>query len=297
MILSVSRRTDIPAFYSEWFYNRLKEGFVLVRNPFNPNQISRIILNPEKIDCIVFWTKNPVRMMERINELSQYNYYFQFTLTSYDKSIERHVPKKRYLIDTFIELSRLIGKERVIWRYDPIILTDKYTKEYHYKWFNYLAEKLSGYTERCIISFLDLYKKTQHNMKGINLLDIQNKDMEEMADILSKTASKYNINIQSCSEEIDLERYNISHGKCIDDKLISKIIGKDIYITKDSNQRSECGCVKSIDIGAYNSCKHICLYCYANYTQNVMRKNVCLHDKNSPILIGQLNGNETIIDR
>ncbi|EJO5346697.1 DUF1848 domain-containing protein [Clostridium botulinum] len=297
MILSVSRRTDIPAFYSEWFFNRVKEGFVLVRNPFNTKQISRINLSPKVIDCIVFWTKNPKKMIKRLEEIKEYNYYFQFTLNSYDKTLEKNLPKKKYLINTFIELSQKIGKDKVIWRYDPIILTDKFTKEYHYKWFEYFAKTLSPYTNKCIISFLDLYKKTEHNLKKINVLPLNKDDMIGLADKFSKIASKYNLIIETCSEEIELSKVNINHGKCIDDTLISHIIGEKLYIDKDPNQRKICGCVKSIDIGAYNTCNHDCLYCYANFNREMVEKNRLKHSQKSPLLFGDLYGDEQIIDR
>ncbi len=140
MILSASRRTDIPAFYSEWFFNRIKEGYLLVRNPMNIHQVNRINLSPQLVDCIVFWTKNPKPMLKRLDELKNYKYYFQFTLNSYDKTIEPNVPLKKDLIETFIKMSNLVGKEKLIWRYDPILLTNVFTKEYHYKWFEKLAQ-------------------------------------------------------------------------------------------------------------------------------------------------------------
>jgi DNA repair photolyase len=297
VILSVSRRTDIPAFYSKWFFNRLKEGFFLVKNPMNPHQISRVEINPSVIDCIVFWTKNPKPMLNQLDHLNGYNYYFQFTITPYDKTTEPNVPRKKHIIDTFIELSERIGKEKVIWRYDPIILTDIYTKEYHYKWFEYLAQKLCNYTDKCVISFLDLYKKIERNMKEIKVTPLLKSDMEKMADRLSKIASKYNLILESCSEEIQLDKFGINHGKCIDDKLISKLIGCNINVQKDTNQREVCGCVKSIDIGAYNTCKHHCLYCYANFSKETVEKQILEHDINSPLLIGNLSGDEKITDR
>ncbi len=297
MILSVSRRTDIPAFYSPWFFNRIKEGFVLVRNPFNTKQVSKIDLSPEVIDCIVFWTKNPKRMMRRLNELEKYNYYFQFTLNSYDKTLEKNVPEKKYLINTFIELSNKIGKNKVIWRYDPIILTDKFTKEYHYKWFEYLAKRLSPYTDKCVISFLDLYKKTERNLKEINILPINQEDMLHIAEEFSKIASKYGLVIETCSEEVELSKFNINHGKCIDDKLISSIVGKKLSIDKDPTQRETCGCVKSIDIGAYNTCNHNCLYCYANFNKDMVKKNSLKHNKKSPLLFGELEEDEKVTNR
>ncbi|OAA90548.1 DUF1848 domain-containing protein [Clostridium ljungdahlii] len=297
MILSASRRTDILAFYSDWFFNRIKEGFVLVKNPFNLKQVSKVSLNPKVIDCIVFWTKNPKKMTKRLAEIKEYNYYFQFTLNSYDKTLETNVPEKKYLINTFIELSKRIGKDRVIWRYDPIILTDKFTKGYHYKWFEYLAKRLCPYTNKCVISFLDLYRKTERNLKEINILPIDKDDMFDLAEKFSKIASKYNVAIEACSEKVDLSKFNINHGKCIDDRLISRIVGEKLSIDKDPNQREVCGCVKSIDIGAYNTCNHGCLYCYANFNRDDVQKNLLKYNKKSPLLIGELYGDEKIIDR
>lgn len=297
MILSVSRRTDIPAFYSDWFFRRLEEGYALVKNPLNPKQVSKIDLNPSVIDCIVFWSKNPQPMLSRLDELKDYKYYFKFTLNSYDISIEPNVARKKDLLKIFITLSNLIGKERVIWRYDPIILTNVFTKEYHYKWFEVLAPHLCKYTNKCIISFLDLYKKTERNLRGITLYPIEIVDMKEIAGRFSKIASKYNLIIKTCSESIDLEKYNIRHSKCIDDKLISEILGQEIFIDKDPNQRGKCGCVRSIDIGAYNTCKHNCLYCYANFSRDTVEKNIQTYDTMSPLLIGKLNGYEKITDR
>lgn len=294
MIISASRRTDIPAFYSDWFFNRLKEGYLLVRNPMNAHQVSRINLNPDVVDCIVFWTKNPQPIMNRLDELKGYNYYFQFTLNSYDKSLEPNVPRKKFLIKTFIELSERLGKNRVIWRYDPIILTDIFDKEYHCRWFDYLAQNLCDYTNRCVISFLDLYKKTERNLKNINIIPMNKADMEEIADRFSKIASKYNLIIESCSEDIDLDAFNIRHGKCVDDRVISEILGEKIAIDKDPNQRETCGCVKAIDIGAYNTCKHECLYCYANFSKNTVKKNVLSHYDKSELLVGELKGDEKI---
>lgn len=297
MIISASRRTDIPAFYSEWFFNRIKEGYVLVRNPMNYYQVSKISLRPDVVDCIVFWTKNPKNMIDNLDLLSDYNYYFQFTLNSYDKTIERNIPKKAHIIDTFRTLSQKIGSNRVIWRYDPILLTDKFTKDYHYKYFEYLASKLNGYTDKCVISFLDLYTKTQRNLKNLNIQPIKKEDMKEIAIKLVEIAKKYNLTIETCSEEIDLADIGIKHGKCIDDKLISEILGVNLNIEKDKNQREICGCVSSIDIGAYNTCNHNCLYCYANYSEKTVKKNIEGHNSNSPFIIGDSNENDKIKER
>lgn len=297
MIISASRRTDIPAFYSDWFFNRIKEGSVLVRNPVSSHQVSKISLSPDAVDCIVFWTKNPGPMLERLPELNPYHFYFQFTLNSYDTSIETNVPEKRQLIETFRKLSGMIGRERVIWRYDPVLLTRKFNAEYHAKWFGYLAEKLCNYTDRCVISFMDLYKKTERNLRGIGLLPMDNGIMNELAGRISAVSSKVGIRVESCSEAIDLERYGIRHGKCIDDALISKITGKRIKPVKDPNQRPNCGCVKSVDIGAYNTCGHHCLYCYANSGRESVKRNVRLHHDQSPLLVGELGEKDIVTVR
>jgi hypothetical protein len=171
MILSVSRRTDIPNYYSEWFLNRIKEGYLYVRNPMNTHQISKIKITPELVDCIVFWTKNPKPMMDKLDELKDYFYYFQFTLTGYGKDVEPNLPHKREkMIPIFQELSRKLGKEKVIWRYDPIMITDQYTVEYHMQAFREIAESLNGYTDKVIISFLDCYANDSYDKVKKNRL-------------------------------------------------------------------------------------------------------------------------------
>ncbi|NLL66520.1 MAG: DUF1848 domain-containing protein [Clostridiaceae bacterium] len=297
MILSVSRRSDIPAFYTEWFFNRLKEGYLLVRNPINYHQLSRVTLTPDVIDCIVFWTKNPSNILDKLDLLKDYNYYFQITINPYDNQIERNVARKKHIIESFKKLSNLIGKKRTIWRYDPIILTDKINIDYHRKYFAILAAKLKTYTERCIISFVDMYKKTERNMISLNAVTLQEKDILELGKTLSLIASSYGLKIETCSELVDLSYVGIGHAKCIDDKLISDIIGENIDVQKDKNQRDVCGCVESIDIGAYNTCKHGCLYCYANYSDPTVNNNIIKHDPNSPMLIGNIESDDKITDR
>jgi len=297
MIISVSRRTDIPTFYSEWFFNRLKDGYVLVRNPMNYKQISRISLLPKDVECFVFWTKDPSNFMNRLDELKEFNYYFQFTLNAYDKSVEPGVPEKSDLIKTFKMLSNQIGKERVIWRYDPIILSDNFTKEHHYKYFEIFAKMLSNHTEKCVFSFVDLYSKTKRNTKDLGLVEITKDDMIEISSKLASIAKKYKLKIETCSEAINLDQVGVKHGKCIDDDLISRIIGIESKIAKDPNQREECGCVKSIDIGIYNTCPHKCKYCYANYNMTSADKSFREHNPNSELLFGEIRGDEKITDR
>lgn len=298
MILSVSRRTDIPNYYSDWFFNRIKEGYVYVRNPMNIHQVSKIEITPDVVDCIVFWTKNPSVMLKRLDEIKEYNYYFQFTLTGYGNDVEANLPnKKSVIIPTFQELSNKIGKQRVIWRYDPIFFSDRYTKEYHLKAFKSIAEALRGYTEKCVISFVDIYQKNKKNMDSLSSYELNGCELRKFAKELSKIASDNNISLGSCAEKINLEECGIVHNSCIDRELIEKIIGCKLNVGKDKNQRIECGCVESVEIGTYNTCKNGCLYCYANYSSKSVETNTVKYDPLSPLLCGQVEKNDKITIR
>ncbi len=297
MIISASRRTDIPAFFSDWFYNRIEEGYLLVRNPMNHHQVSRINLSPGVVDCIVFWSRNPSKMMDRLHMLQDYSFYFQFTLTGYGQKLEPNVPLCREAVAVFRGLSEMIGKDRVIWRYDPVILSEQLNIEYHADKFEEIARDLSGKTARCVISFVDMYKKSKRNMASIPVIEIQMEQMIEATLIFSRISSKYGIELTSCAEIIDLEQYGINHGKCIDDKLIEKISGFTLAVKKDLTQRSECNCVKSVDIGTYNTCAHECLYCYANYSHNRVRSHYASHDPRSPLLFGKIGPEDKIYER
>ncbi len=299
MIISASRRTDIPAFYSQWFLNRLHEGYVLVRNPMNFMQVSRITLSPKTTECIVFWTKNPRQMLKKLPEMDNlgYRYYFLFTLTPYDQSLEPNVPCREERIETFRTLADRIGKEKVIWRYDPIIFTSRYSEQFHLEAFAHLAEQLSGFTDRCIISFLQMYKKCQRNMKCIELLDTTATTRSTLVKTLYGLGVTQGIPVQTCAPGPELEHLSIPNGKCIDDRLISQIIGAEISAATDRNQRKECGCIESIDIGAYNSCPHNCLYCYANSDKMSVLKNFAAHAPDSPLLSDTIRDGDRITDR
>lgn len=297
MILSVSRRTDIPAFYSEWFFNRLRDGFIDVRNPMNIHQVSRVMITPDVIDCIVFWTKNPKAMLARLDELKNYNYYFQFTLNPYDRRIESSVPKKNEIISTFKELSSKIGNNRVIWRYDPILITDVIGVNYHIQYFEELAKRLTGFTKRCVISFVDIYKKTSTNTKYLNLREPNKDEMSAIAEAFSKIANNFGLEIVTCAENVDLQKFGIEHGHCIDPVLIEEICGYKIDTRKDKNQRKECGCIESIDIGAYNTCCHGCAYCYANFNNDKVKLQSSRHITTSSLLTGELQNDDEVKER
>lgn len=298
MILSVSRRTDVPNYYSEWFYNRIKAGFAYVRNPINTHGISRIDLSPKLVDCIVFWTKNPAPMLDRLDELSSYKYYFQFTLTGYGKDIEPNLPdKKAEIIPTFKKLSEKIGADRVILRYDPIMFTKTYTPEYHLKAFEQITAELKGYTKKCVISFADIYAKNRKNMREAAVCEISRSALLDFSKNMSGIAKANDMITASCAEEIDLSGCKIAHNCCIDKELIENITGYRIEAAKDRNQRAACGCIESIDIGAYNTCKNGCKYCYANYSPESVIKNCKCYDEKFPLLCSEVSAQDKVTAR
>lgn len=298
MILSVSRRTDIPAFYSTWFMNRIKSGFVMVRNPFNHKQISKISLNPEYIDCIVFWTKNAQPIMKYLDEISNnYLFYFQYTLNAYDRDIEPSADSLENRLEIIKQLSSKIGKEKVIWRYDPILISDKYTVNWHISQFEKISNELSNYVETCVFSFLDIYDKIIKNIYSINGKAPSYEEKMYISKKFSQIAEANNIKLKTCSEDIELSKYNIRPSCCIDPILIGKLLNCEIKTKKDSNQRQTCGCVESIDIGEYNTCLNGCLYCYANYSYNSVIQNCKKHDVNSPLLIGDITSDDKVTER
>lgn len=298
MIISASRRTDIPAYFSDWFFNRLSAGFVLVRNPMNPRQISRVALTPDVVDGFVFWTKNPAPMLDRLSLLQDYPFYFQLTLTAYGRDVEAGLPGKgEALVPTFVRLAEAIGPERVIWRYDPIFLSETYTADYHLRWFGQLARRLSPCTRRCTISFIDFYRGTERQMADLNLLPFPAQAQAELARRLAEIAHGYGLAIDTCAEAMDLSAYGIGHAHCIDGALLSRLGGVPLAVSPDKNQRPACGCAESIDIGAYNTCRNGCRYCYANYIPSTITANAARHDPHSPLLIGDLADDDRVVER
>jgi hypothetical protein len=299
MIISASRRTDIPTYYSDWFYNRIKEGFVLVRNPMNIHQISRIKLTPDVVDGIVFWTKNPIPMLARLDELKDYMYYFQFTISPYGKDVEPNIPdKNETIIPAFKRLSRIVGAERVVWRYDPILISKRYPVEYHVQAFGKIAAELHDYTRKVTISFIDEdYKGVKNNIRDLALLPFPSETQIELSSRLAEIAQSYGLVIDTCAEKIELQQFGISHARCIDDRLFSKLLCCHLDVCKDKTQRPECGCVASIDIGMYNTCRNGCRYCYANYSQNTVTGNYEKHNPLSPLISGEVGEEDRINDR
>lgn len=296
MILSVSRRTDVPAYFGDWFINRLKGGEVYVRNPMNSRQVSKIPLSPDKIECIVFWTKNPAeKFISDLDIVSNfgYKYYFQFSITPYNELIEKNIPRKKIIIDRFQRLSKKIGKEKVVWRYDPIFVNDYYSIDYHIKYFDYIANELKSYTEKCIISFIDIYSKIKNRLCSIGINEMTLEQMQIIAREFSKIAKKYDLKIETCCEDVDLSLYDIEHGHCVDVNLVNYICGKEFEIKKDKGQRKQCGCAESVDIGNYNTCGNGCVYCYAAWNDVVSVD--C--DIDSPILCSKIMPEDKVTER
>ncbi|MCO1600187.1 DUF1848 domain-containing protein [Desulfosporosinus nitroreducens] len=295
MIVSASRRTDIPCYYSEWFINRLKAGFIVTRNPRNNAQISCLPLNPEVVDCLVFWTKDAENILSSLKLIDEmgYKYYFQFTLTPYDRTIEQNLRDKLSIEDTFIELSQQIGKERVLWRYDPIVLNAMLTIDYHKLKFERLCQKLAPFTESVTISFVQVYRKLKTSL----IREITDEEKAELAGFIGKTAKAYGLTAKACSEKTDLTLYGIEKASCIDRSMLEKVCGCGLNISPDKNQRHGCGCMESIDIGAYNTCPNGCVYCYANNSPDTTLWRYNSHKLEGQILIGSIAEGEKITDR
>ena len=296
MIISASRRTDIPAHYSDWFFDRIREGYVLVRNPMNYRQVSRVSLALEAVDGIVFWTKNPTPMLKRFGELRDYSCCFHFTITPYGKDIEPGVPAKNpYLLNIFRNVSESVGAHRVIWRYDPILVNEKYTEEYHVRAFSQMADALAVYTDRVTISFVNGdYKAPRGNKDAMELESLSPCRKSELAASLAQIALSHGLAIDACAESLDLSDVGVSNAKCVDVGFFENTSGGP---KKDRSQRADCCCDASVDIGAYNTCISGCLYCYANYKKGTAAANHASHNKESRLLVGETSPEDRITDR
>ena len=290
MILNISGRTDIVAFYSDWLMNRLNEGFIDVRNPFNPKLVSRIML--EDVDLLFFCTKNPIPILDKIKDIKK-KVYFHITLTSYKKDIEPNVPDKKDIIEAIKKLSNIIGKENIVIRYDPILINDKYTIDYHIKAFDKLCELLDGYTNKILISFIDDYKNVRNNYKILKYKKLTEEDYKLIGISFSEGAKKHNIIVHTCAEDKNLVEYGFIKDECMSRELAFKLTGN-IYKKWYARKNVPCKCVEMVDIGVYNSCKHFCKYCYANFSEKEVNDNYNKHNPNSSLLIGELEKDDEI---
>lgn len=294
MIISASRRTDLPAFYARWFINRVRAGYCLVPNPFNPRQISRISLAPEDVDVIVFWTRHARPLFPYLQELDErgYRYYFQYTLMDNPRALDTRTPSLEVALDTFRELARRIGPQRVIWRYDPIVLSTITPPEFHAQAYARIVQALRGYTRRSVVSLMDPYRKSERRLRalagqGIKLVAAEalpQREFDHLMHSLVDSARNNDLQITSCAEEIDLRGYGIQPGKCVDDDYIRQVFGIEVTHSKDPTQRAACGCVVSRDIGAYDTCPFECQYCYATSDFERSRRHRRSHDPQAPAL-------------
>lgn len=290
MILNVSGRTDIIAFYENWFIKRLNEGFIDVRNPFNPKLVSRI--NISDVDLILFCTKNPIPILKDLDKI-KIPYIFQVTITPYNSDIEPNVSSKSDIIEAVKKISQVIGKENISVRYDPIFLSDKYNIEYHVKAFNKLCTLLNGYVNTIIVSFLDEYKNVIKNKNILKYRAFTENDYEQIGINFSKIAKDNNMQVQTCFENRNLTEYGFIKGECLSHELAYKLTGKK-YKSWKARKGDKCNCVEMVDIGVYNSCKHFCKYCYANYDESIVNNNFNNHDINSSLLVGNLKKDDII---
>lgn len=293
MILNVSGRTDIVAFYSEWFMNRYKEGFIDVRNPFNPKMISRI--NFDNVDAILFCTKNPIPILDSLKEIDK-PILFHVTLTPYKDDIEPNVPSKKIIIEAIKKLSDIIGIDNLYVRYDPIFISEKYNIEYHKKAFEKMCLLLDGYVKNIIVSFIDDYKNVRKNKNILKFKEFTENDYKEIGTSFSISAKKYKMTVQTCFEDRDLTEYGFKKGECLSHELAFKLTGK-TYKNWAARKEQKCNCVQLVDIGVYNSCKHFCKYCYANYDEKQVNNNFNNHIPTSSLLIGEIQSDNLIKER
>ena len=293
MILNISGRTDIIAFYSDWFINRYKEGFIDVRNPYNPSLVNRI--NFTNVDAILFCTKNPLPIINKL-EIIKKPCIFHITLTPYKKDIEPNVPNKKLIIEGIKKISKILGNNRVVVRYDPIFLNNQYTLEYHKKAFKKICTLLKGYIKIIIVSFIDNYKNVRKHNNILNIKELTENDYKEIGTYFSTIAKKNGIQVQTCFEERNLTEYGFIKGECLSPELAYSLTGK-AYPKLKSRKGNLCNCVQMVDIGAYNTCMHLCKYCYANFNEKQIKTNIRKHNPNSSLLIGKLKEDDIIKER
>lgn len=293
MVLNVSGRTDIVAFYSDWFVERYKEGYIDVRNPFYPKLISRIYF--KNVDLILFCTKNPIPILDKLKYIDK-PILFHVTLTPYKKDIEPNVLPKGIIIETIKKLSKVIGIDNLTIRYDPIFISEKYNLDYHIKAFDKLCSLLNGYVNKIIVSFIDDYKNVRKNEKILNFREFTEKDYEIIGKNFSRIAKENSMTVQTCFENRNLVEYGFIKGECLSHELAYKLTGKK-YKTWKARKGANCNCVEMVDIGVYNSCKHFCKYCYANYDEKQVNNNFNSHFKDSSLLVGRIEKDDLIKER
>lgn len=293
MIINTGARTDTVQYYTKWLLNRFEEGYVLARNPLFPNKVTRYELTPETVDCVVFCSKNYRPILKELYKITdRFHTHFQYTITAYGKDIEPGVPSIDDSIETLLELEQLVGRERICWRYDPVLLTEGYTIERHRETFAYIASKIAGHVDRCIFSFVEMYKKVEKNMP--ELVPMTDADKNEIAKNLGEIAGKHQLHIQTCGTNGDFTKYGIHPSGCMTLDMLGNANGIKFRTLKHKGTRAGCHCIESRDIGAYDTCLNGCKYCYANKNPQKAFENFALHDPESPLLLGHLQDTDTV---
>ncbi|MCH3951323.1 MAG: DUF1848 domain-containing protein [Acidaminococcus sp.] len=292
MILNTGSRTDIPAFFTPWLLNRIREGYVLVRNPYRPDWVTRYRIDPAVVDAIVFCSKNPRPLLPYLGEFASFRTYWHMTITPYGKDIEPHVPDVPEALETFKALSHFVGADATAWRYDPVLLAGPYTLEFHICAFTKMAHTLQGYTKDCVVSFIDLYEKTKRNFPGIRT--VSQEEQHILVHAFAKAARDAGMIIHLCHESASLEEPNVDTKGCFTREILEKALSIRLRPPVQKTARPGCPCLLGADIGAYNTCLHGCRYCYANYDQTIVHRNWKLHDPASPLLIGHVQKSDTI---
>lgn len=293
MIINTGARTDTVQYFTKWLLKRFEEGYVLTRNPLFLNKITRYELTLKKVDAVIFCSKNYAPILPFIKKISdKFNTYFYYTITAYGKDVEPGVPSIEDSMETLIKLSEIVGKQRAAWRYDPVLLTQKYTTDYHINTFEYMAKTLAPYIDRCIFSFVEMYKKLEANMPEIILLTEDDKRL--IAKNLGEIAKLNNIVIQTCGTKDDYSKYGIGVSGCMTLDILGKANGVEFKKLKHKGMRQGCGCIESRDIGAYDTCLNGCRYCYANKNHKKAFENYKFHDPNSPLLLGEIQEGDVI---
>lgn len=294
MILNTGARTDTVQYYTEWLLRRFAEGYVLSRNPLFPNKITRYELTPDKVDCVIFCSKNYAPILPRLHEITdRFHTYFYYTITAYGRDVEPGVPSIEDSIQTLRKLSEIVGRQRIAWRYDPILLTEKYTVSYHLETFARMAKALAPYIDRCIFSFVEMYKKVEVNMPEIILLS--KTDKKALAQGLGLIGDKYGIYIQTCGTNGDYTRYGIHPSGCTMLDILGRANDIVFKTRKHKGMRQGCHCIENRDIGAYDTCPNGCKYCYANKNLCKAMENFKNHDPASPLLLGYVRPGDTIV--
>ena len=295
MILNTGCRTDIPAYYGEWFLNRIRQGFVLVRNPYRPEQVLKYRLDPAVVDALCFCTKNPQPMLARLEELNAFRQFWFVTVTPYGKEIEPFVPDKVRVLESVRQLSTLVSARAVGWRYDPVFITEKYSIESHLRCFEKMAAALSGYVHSCVVSFIDLYEKTKRNFPQARAVSAD--EQKRLVQAFVAIGQKYRIPIRTCCENPSLAQYGADVSGCMTREVLEKALDCRLNVPRSKKSpRAECDCLLGADIGMYNTCPHGCVYCSANYDRKTVEQNRRLHDPTSPLLIGHLREGDRIVE-